>query len=582
MDVETRPNLKPDKLNALTSLRFFAASLIVLHHSFFYFDFGRTINHYFPTYQAVSFFFVLSGFILTYVYGSLQGVTAVRSFLIARIARVWPLHAVTGLLLICFYPEWYLSQAFGSNAIAEFWGPFFANMSLVQAWIPTMEYFWSFNAVSWSISTEFGFYLFFPLLIYKFRDTWKLKLAMTFLTTIAIIALCHNFSIPLGLKSGVGYFGLIITNPVARLFEFNIGMVTALVFMGRVSSYKPEKTIATLIELLFFGLLISGMLANRHLMSLVEPLFGEVARGWVDIGGINSVCFALFILLMAFNKGMMSQFLSRPFFVFLGEISFSIYLLHQFLLRGFSDIIQTYAAESRWLTYLYFWAALLLGAYLLWQIVEKPGRNILLKMGKGMGLKRAFPGSMRACNKVACYSCVVLLAALLAPLDYLENHADSILDYDPPNIATIDLKEAEALEKNSKMDYRNILFGEEFLLRGAVFETGESATLKLLWESRTNASLLRYRVAVHFLDGSGNIVSQGDYCQSHRDDYGGQVKKRTLWVDSVDLSHLSDTVKSIGLGLFVPENMSLLPITGGERDFNNRRLLIRIPLGSEV
>ena len=79
------------KIDALTGLRFFAGIAIVIHHLH---QFGL------PAYvldgwllnNGVSFFFVLSGFILTYVYPTLETHHAVQRFWIARVARIWPAH----------------------------------------------------------------------------------------------------------------------------------------------------------------------------------------------------------------------------------------------------------------------------------------------------------------------------------------------------------------------------------------------------------------------------------------------------------------------------------------------------------
>jgi peptidoglycan/LPS O-acetylase OafA/YrhL len=84
------------RLSALTTLRFIAASGIVLHHLR-----GPLLpNDAFaawPLDNAVSFFFVLSGFILAYTYPKLERPGAVRDFFVARIARIWPVHLVAAL-----------------------------------------------------------------------------------------------------------------------------------------------------------------------------------------------------------------------------------------------------------------------------------------------------------------------------------------------------------------------------------------------------------------------------------------------------------------------------------------------------
>src|SRR5688500_18317145 len=92
------------KIDALTSLRFVAAALIVLHHSRGLFDFDQSLGDPFQLSQAVSFFFVLSGFILTYVYPSL-GDTGARRFFLARVARIWPAHVAAFLLIVALVPS---------------------------------------------------------------------------------------------------------------------------------------------------------------------------------------------------------------------------------------------------------------------------------------------------------------------------------------------------------------------------------------------------------------------------------------------------------------------------------------------
>ena len=79
--------IKPQKLDALTSLRFFAAAMIVLVHSNPVFG-AMGLAESLPLDQGVSFFFVLSGFILAYNYPVLVGEADILAFLKARIARI--------------------------------------------------------------------------------------------------------------------------------------------------------------------------------------------------------------------------------------------------------------------------------------------------------------------------------------------------------------------------------------------------------------------------------------------------------------------------------------------------------------
>src|SRR4051794_37121725 len=132
------------KLNALTSLRFFAASTIVLQHSLVLL-LPADVFLGWPLQQGVSFFFVLSGFILVHAYPELPTWRSVFRFWIARFARVWPAHAFALLLVVVLFAP-------SGNAGGEA-KKFFANVFLVHAWTPQMDYYFSYNLPSWSVST---------------------------------------------------------------------------------------------------------------------------------------------------------------------------------------------------------------------------------------------------------------------------------------------------------------------------------------------------------------------------------------------------------------------------------------------
>src|SRR5215211_4335877 len=97
--------ITPTRLDGLTSLRFIAASMIVLSHTTILFGLPYAWLDPLPLDHGVSFGFVLSGFILAYVYPSLSWQKAPR-FWWARIARLWPAHLVGFLLvLVLFWPD---------------------------------------------------------------------------------------------------------------------------------------------------------------------------------------------------------------------------------------------------------------------------------------------------------------------------------------------------------------------------------------------------------------------------------------------------------------------------------------------
>ena len=164
---------KVNKLDQLTSLRFFAALMIVYHHSTGQFGIKGISGINFG--QGVSFFFVLSGFILAYVYPKLESWIEIKRFLRARVARLWPGYVASFLL------GFWLAPYAWDTKIA------ITNLLMVQAWIPMSSYYFSYNAVSWSISTEFFFYFIFSFLIINWNSTWLIKLGLSGALLIALM-----------------------------------------------------------------------------------------------------------------------------------------------------------------------------------------------------------------------------------------------------------------------------------------------------------------------------------------------------------------------------------------------------------
>lgn len=225
-------SVKNGNLTALTSLRFFAAFFIVLLHSEGYFGIPKqTFKSLFNT-QPVSFFFVLSGFLMFYSYPEFKNNNSAKKFYRSRIGRIWPIHFLAFLFVV------FLSALPDSEIIfkgARFFETFtmlMANIFLVQSWIPIQSYYGSFYAPSWSISTELFFYLMYPAIIYKWKVRWRMWLLGSGIFVILSMLLCNFFEVP-AYKNGYSGFttsALFHVSPFIRIFEFLLGIFAAFIF----------------------------------------------------------------------------------------------------------------------------------------------------------------------------------------------------------------------------------------------------------------------------------------------------------------------------------------------------------------
>ncbi|SAL59792.1 lipopolysaccharide biosynthesis-related membrane protein [Caballeronia peredens] len=356
-----------ESLLPLTSLRFVAAMMIVVHHIKLYFPWSWSVKAPSSLVHGVSFFFVLSGFILTHVYTS-KPFPGYGRFMRARFARLWPVHVFALLVLVIFVrPD---SISFDGPGIFSKWVVLAANLTLTHSFVPFIAYAFSWNGVSWSISTEMFFYLMFPLLLINIRRTWYLKLAGAAAVVALIIVGVTAMHLPAdGGVQDLTVSSMLYTNPIARLFEFCLGMSTWVLWDRYIKPLKIGMLEWTAIELALCAALVGwlgwGFYAVAQHISNAALLseFGEAGSCWL---------FAVLIAVMASGRGVLARVLSLPFFVFLGEISFSIYMLHQILLKFFGGWMPAgVTTPTMYFAAMFFCAA---GSFVM---VEKPMQRLL-------------------------------------------------------------------------------------------------------------------------------------------------------------------------------------------------------------
>jgi peptidoglycan/LPS O-acetylase OafA/YrhL len=575
------------RLHALTTLRFLAAAAIVLRHSSDNGLLPANLFSPFLLFQAVSFFFVLSGFILAYVYPHLETGAARKRFLLARFARVWPAH-ITTLLLTLFL----LRHPLGYKPahLSEWLLPTFLNVTMLQSWLPTPRAYLAFNVVSWSISTEFGFYLLFPFLIHRWARTWWWKLPLAAALAALFIFLANRPGVlPFAdaqpdTLDRITAVGLVYTNPLARLFEFTLGMTVALLWK-RTAALRVPRPLATALELAAIVLVLLNMLVADRFSAWAAPLVGEAGKQWLQEGGSVCLTFACLVYIMAREEGWIARALSAPLGVLLGEISFSVYLTHQLLLDAYGNHAQDFAAFPSALVYAAYWALVLLASYLIWAAVERPLRTAIVRHwppwrrtpGPGKAEPRhalETPGG-RARSLVAplldpgprlLVTAALLLVSLLG-IALFEEHAAR--NARRRAAAALDAAMAAALP-----DSRNITFGNEILLAGAVCSNTPDGGLDiaLTWQA-LRPTALDHQLALHFLSGD-RIVTQADRPQDPRQ---RRVARYQTWTDTLHLDPSPRRqVSELAIALHDGHGHALAP-NKGTRDWGGNRLRLPLP-----
>lgn len=372
------PIVEREQLRPLTSLRFVAAAMVVLLHSRVMFPFSATWGDPLNLSEGVTFFFILSGFILTYAYPKLDEV-GTRRFLVARIARIWPAHAATMILMLIPVaagiwdrpPNHILTSAI-------------ATLAMIHAWVPNPTSYFTFNTPAWSISAEFAFYLVFPFLLRDWRRTWAVKLLAGLMLLVGLNRLSSDvlalpvssddWTTPIS-SSLVGVF------PLATLYQFMIGMGACLVWRALASRVQLGMSVATLLELGAIGA-AGWCLAARPTLPAVAaslgPWLGWAWFPWVPPVPFSVLAYAILIVMFALGQGLVSRLLALGPFVLLGEISYSVYLIHFPMILAYNYLGRPiFGGWADPVEYAIFWLGVLAASSLIWWGVELPARRAI-------------------------------------------------------------------------------------------------------------------------------------------------------------------------------------------------------------
>ncbi len=336
------------RLNQLTFTRFIAAFAVLIYH------FGLStkpfniyvLNQIFKKGNlAVSYFFILSGFVMIVAYGTKKGNIKKGVYYVNRVARIYPAYASALLLQVA------VSAILAHTHI--YVDAFIMDLMALQAW--STHYIFTLNPVAWSLSVEFLFYFSFPFLFNYLYSKVDIKTVVYVVLSVYVVTQFFLNYYPPNEAS----FSYLTHFPLVRLNQFMVGNLIGLVFLR--STKKNYDILLTLAA-----------------AAILVILYFDLAYYWQD--ALLTACFACFILLLALNTGKITRlFCGRPWII-LGEISYSLYIL-QFPVYTITAMFFKHFKISEPVTILTIYLVVMMGAsYLCFLLIETPANRLIKKL----------------------------------------------------------------------------------------------------------------------------------------------------------------------------------------------------------
>lgn len=340
-------------IHELDSLRGLAAILVVLYHIPFFF--GGTLHAFsiiHHGYLAVDLFFVLSGFVIFNAYGErIQNLTQLFEFQFLRFGRLYPVHITIFCLFLIIDIAKDGSAFFDSilNRIA-----IFNHLFLTQSINPINAPIRFFNAPAWSISAEFFTYFIFAVLIFLSGRLKKFSLLMLFIGSGYVFITMDT--------------GFVFTDLIRCVTGFSLGCLTAILnqrLQVSLPRFSPF--------VIFIGIIILLIYATHRAIDQMMMMFLSAT------------------LILSITKSKASYFkglLRLSWFVWLGSISYAVYMCHWLILRvskktvsvlgnidvGENGMLSGLTSTEEYMLYGVILLSIVIVSALLLRIIENPWR----------------------------------------------------------------------------------------------------------------------------------------------------------------------------------------------------------------
>lgn len=350
----------------LNALRFFAATMVIFHHVEQYKRWAGLPNIFGQTtidalgHKAVSFFFVLSGFLITYLLLAEEKKTGdinIRNFYVRRILRIWPLYFLIVIACLYIIPNVFDLSALRPDVLENFSLSavllFLVLPNVLRMIVPSVV---GGNQL-WSIGVEEQFYLIWPVAV-----RWFFKRLLGFL----LLFIAVKFAVTLAFELWEATSGLKFASAIYRFWvllqieQMAIGAIGAWLLFE-----KKKKALSFIYNR--FTMVVS--------LALVAALFVIPVHHWA-IHYVEALLFVILIMNLSTNPAIKLSLETRMFTA-LGNISYGIYMYHTLCITVCLYLLRAFDLEKN--NYTLFNVALYAGsiilsisiAYLSYEFFEK-------------------------------------------------------------------------------------------------------------------------------------------------------------------------------------------------------------------
>ena len=307
-----------EKIDSLHGLR------ILCFYSLFAFHAGYSIISTDVGARVVEFFFIMSGFLMAYNHIDDMPATCEESYRILkkRIRNFYPIHILTFLLSLGLITEQLVNiSSWKTNLFTAV-----ANLFLIQSWADGSDVYFSFNGVSWFLSSILFCYVSTPFVlavVRKFVGQVKKSIGL-FIFTFGILVYIE--SLPLVL-SGSFHFSAHI-NPIVRCLDYMFGCITGASFHKMCSEPSRLNRMLgknTTVRFIMFSIMEIGLFFIYFLLAT------EFYKIWLRAYYIPITC--LIVYTISRGYGIISLLFRWKPFAYIDKIELEQFMVHQLALR---------------------------------------------------------------------------------------------------------------------------------------------------------------------------------------------------------------------------------------------------------